>query len=189
MKKSLAIMIISIFGLSACVHNGQNDYNWSDVGRPTVVEFGKVVAARSIHITGENTGAGAVAGGIGGAAIARNGDGRGALAGLLIGAIAGAITEQELANRTGTEYIIALRNHKVITVVQEIHDEDPIFSPGTRVIVQTSGNYQRVLSAETLPTQIHRAKGIKQLDDDDDSPAVKHKQRPVKQVQPDNEDM
>ena len=187
MKKQLSALIVLAFLLSACVHNGQNDYNWSDVGRPTVVEFGKVVAIRTVHITGQNTGAGAVGGGIAGAAIARNGDGKGALAGLLIGAVAGAIAEQELANRMGTEYTIALRNRKVITVVQEIHDEDPIFRPGTRVIVQTNGQYQRVLSAEALPTKITRAKGIKQVDDDsdDDAPAKPvHKKTKPKQPDP-----
>jgi len=190
-KTPTLIVVMLAFILSACVNNGQNNYSYQDVGKPTVVEFGKVVAVRTVDITGQNTGLGAGAGAIGGAALARSGDAKGALLGLLIGAVAGGITEQAIANRHGTEYTIALRNRKIITVVQEIHESDPIFAPGTRVIVQTSGQYQRVLSAQALPTKITRAKGIKQVDDDsdDDAPAKPvHKKVVKKQPPPEPDD-
>jgi outer membrane lipoprotein SlyB len=180
MKKQLLTLLVLGLTVSGCVTNGQNNYAASDVGKQTVVEFGRVVAVRTVDITGKNSGVGMVGGGVAGAAIGGTGNGGSEIAGLAVGAIAGAVTEQVIANRHGTEYTIALRNKKVITIVQEIHDEDPIFPVGARVIVQSKGSYQRVLSADDLPGQIHRANGIKQVNDTGNDDAAMDSTRHIK---------
>ena len=133
------------------------------------MEFGTVIATREVGITGQNTGVGALAGagvGAGGASYIGTGSGNAwALAGgAVAGAVVGTVAEQAAANRKGTEYIITKENGKTITLVQEINPEDPIFTKGTRVMVQSSGSYQRVLPADDMPTQIKRPQGIKVVD-------------------------
>lgn len=169
MKKLLApvsgLVIIAL--LSACATTGQNRYSEADVGKPTVVEFGRIVAVRDVEIDRKNTGAGAAAGavggGIAGAAIGR--DGTGVAAGLLAGLIVGAIAESALANTHGVEYTVALRNKKVITVVQNMPEGDEKLRKGQRVMVQTSGEYMRVLPTDGHPTKIKKAKDITQVED------------------------
>lgn len=151
--------------LAGCVTNSQSRYNYDEVGRTAIVEFGTVVAVRQIDITGKNTGTGAVVGGTTGGLIGTqigqgNGGIAGVLGGIIVGAAAGAIAEQAMANRTGLEYTIALQNGKVVTVAQEHQKEDRVFNSGDRVMVQASGSYQRVLPTDHLPTEIDRPKGI-----------------------------
>jgi outer membrane lipoprotein SlyB len=54
-----------------------------------------------------------------------------------------------------------LENGKTLTVAQNISEKDVIHKIGDRVIVQINGQYQRVLPANDLPTEIERPKGIK----------------------------
>lgn len=166
--RSGTAILVACLGLSlltGCVTNSQSRYNYDQVGRSSVVEFGTVIAIRNIDITGQNTGAGALAGGTAGGLIGTqvgsgNGGIAGVLGGILIGAAAGALAEQAMANRTGIEYTIVLQNSKVITVAQEVAKEDRVFAAGDRVMVQASGSYQRVLPTDHIPTEIDRPKGI-----------------------------
>ena len=48
-----------------------------------------------------------------------------------------------------------------MTVAQNQNKGDRVLQKGERVIIQTSGSYQRVLPAEHLPTEIKKPKGIK----------------------------
>ena len=168
LRRGATVALIAAL-LSGCVASGQNRYNYDEVGRSTVVQFGTVVAVREIDITGKNTGAGAVvggaAGGIAGYQLGRgSGNAAATLAGVVVGAVAGAVAEQALADRTGLEYTVVLENGKTITIAQEKQKEDRIFAPGERVMVQAGGTYQRVLPADHLPTEIARPKGIKVTD-------------------------
>lgn len=151
--------------LTGCPYATQNRYNYTEVGRVNVVEFGTVVNARTVDIVGKNTGGGALLGaGAGGAAGAQFGSASGNLAaglgGAAIGAVAGAAIEQVLQNRTGMEYTVTLQNGKTVTITQNIGEKDVIFQNGDRVMVQVNGEYQRVLPANALPTEIKRPKGI-----------------------------
>lgn len=164
-RGAIFIALGSMFLLAGCVTSSQNRYNYNEVGRSSIVEFGTVVAVRNIDITGQNTGAGALAGGTAGGLIGTqvgsgNGGIAGVLGGILIGAAAGAVAEQALANRSGLEYTIVLENGKVVTVAQEQTKEDRVFASGDRVMVQASGTYQRVLPTDHIPTEIARPKGI-----------------------------
>lgn len=143
----------------------QTRYSYSEVGQVQVVEFGSVVAVRDIDIIGETSASGAIVGGVaGGAAGSHVGRGTGAAvgitAGIVLGANAGAALEQAIRNRGGVEYTVTLRNGKTLTVAQNVSPKDTVLQVGDRVIVQINGQYQRVLPANDLPTEIKRPRGI-----------------------------
>jgi outer membrane lipoprotein SlyB len=164
MKRLLAVLFLSL-SLSACAVDSQNTYGWQDVGHETSVEFGRIVAARPVKIQGQNTGTGAAVG-MGAGALAGNGigDGNGQVAaiigGALLGAIVGGVAEQQAQNRRGIEYTITKRSGKTVTIVQNIAKDDEPLHRGQRVIIQTSGNYMRVLPADQLPTSIKKPADI-----------------------------
>lgn len=59
---------------------------------------------------------------------------------------------------------IVTEKGKTLTIAQYFKKDEPIIQKGERVMVQTSGSYQRVLPADHLPTEIKRPKGIKVVD-------------------------
>lgn len=155
--------------MPGCATQGQSRYSHQEVGRASQVAFGTVLAARQVDITGENTGAGGLVGATaGGLAMSNVGSGNGNIAailgGVVVGAVAGAVAEQALSDRVGLEYVITLANGKTITIVQEQAATDQVFGPGDAVMVQTSGTYQRVLSATHLPEEITRPKEVRIVD-------------------------
>lgn len=165
-----AVLSVFLAGmLAGCATQGQSRYSYQDVGRATSVEFGTVVASRPVDIKGQNTGVGGAVGATaGGLAMSNVGQGSGNVAaivgGALLGAVVGALAEQAASDRVGIEYVITLANGKTITIVQEQAAQDRVFGPSERVMVQISGNYQRVLPADHLPNQIARPQGIKVVD-------------------------
>ena len=167
MKKVLAIL--SVFLLVACETPSQNVYDFREAGRSVIVVFGTIVDVRPIKIKGPNSGAGAIAGGAaGGAAGAQMGSGNGqvagAAAGVVVGAVAGAMAEQALQDKEGREFVVVTEKGKTLTIAQYFKKDEPILKKGERVMVQTSGSYQRILPAEHLPEKIKRPKGIKVVD-------------------------
>ncbi len=158
-----------MLSLGACATQGQSRYGYRDVGQTTSVAFGTVLASRPVDIRGQNTGAGGVIGaGAGGLAMSNVGRGTGNVAaifgGAVVGGLAGAAAEQAISDRTGIEYVVTLASGQTITIAQDQAPGDPVFGPGQRVMVQTSGSYQRVLSASHLPTEVSRPKDIKVVD-------------------------
>lgn len=172
MKRNFAIAlgIVLALGVSGCAQRpSQNVYNYDEVGKSTAVSFGTVISSRQVDITGQNTGAGALVGaGIGAGAGSYAGSGSGSIwaaaAGALVGAAVGAAAEQAAADRVGIEYIVILESGVTMTVVQDIGKNDVAIPEGSRVIVQNSGGYQRVLPASNLPTEMARPQGIKLVD-------------------------
>lgn len=152
MKK---LFIIPLLLITACAPlQGQGRYSQHEVGQQTELEYGKVLAVKSVAITGDNSGmgmnAGALAGSVAGYQV---GNGNGQLAGLVVGAIvggiAGHIAEQQMAEKQGFEYIIKIDGKKKpISVVQYQNKDDVVFKKGDKVMVQGSGQYQRVMAAE-----------------------------------------
>lgn len=57
-----------------------------------------------------------------------------------------------------------LESGVTLTVVQDIGKNESAIPQGTRVMVQNTGGYQRVLTATNLPTEIARPEGIKVID-------------------------
>jgi len=169
MKKFALVLFAPLFLLSACETPSQNVYDYREAGQSVIVQFGTVVDVRPIKIKGPNSGAGAVAGGVAGAAVGSQvgqGDGAAvaAIGGLVVGAVAGAMAEQALQDKTGLDFTVVLENGKTITSSQYFKKDEPLIKTGDRVMVQTSGSYQRVLPANHLPEQIKRPKGIKIVD-------------------------
>jgi outer membrane lipoprotein SlyB len=168
-KVFLTSAILMSLALTACETSSQNVYDYREAGQSVIVEFGTVVDVRPIKIKGPNSGAGAVAGAVAGGAIGSNvgaGDGRGAaiIVGAIAGLAAGGLAEQALQDKVGRDFTIVLQNGKTITVPQYFKKDEPLIKNGERVMVQTSGSYQRVLPAEHLPETIKRPKGIKVVD-------------------------
>ncbi len=170
LRSALMLSIAAALTLSACAKPpGQSQYNASEVGKSTLVEFGTIITTREVGITGKNSGSGALLGaGIGGGAGSYAGGGSGqvwtTVGGALVGAVAGSAAEQAAANRKGIEYVITTEKGKTMSVSQNLNEGDTVLQPGARVMVQTSGSYQRVLPADSLPTEIKRPKGIKVVD-------------------------
>ena len=163
------LAILATFTLTACETPSQNVYDYREAGRSVIVEFGTVVDVRPIKIKGQSTGAGGVAGALaGGAAGAQMGNGNGQIATTVLvaaaGAIAGTVAEQSLQNKEGREFTIVTEKGRTLTIAQYFKKDEPIIQNGERVMVQTSGSYQRILPAEHLPTEIKRPKGIKVTD-------------------------
>jgi outer membrane lipoprotein SlyB len=161
--------VVSLLAVGACQHPSQNAYSYSEVGKSSAVSFGTIVAVRDIDIIGKNTGAGAVVGaaaGAGAGSYAGSGSGNNWAvgAGLIAGAIAGGLAEQALADRKGIEYTIVLESGVTLTIAQELPKTETAIPVGSRVIVQNSGGYQRVLPAASLPTEVKRPQGIKVVD-------------------------
>lgn len=156
--------------MSSCATpSGQNQYQSSEVGVSTMVEFATVLHAREIGITGKNSGAGSLAGGaLGATAASSAGGGTGQLAavigGAVVGAVAGHAAEQALADSVGMEYTVITESGKTMTVAQNHNKGDRLLQKGERVMIQTSGSYQRVLPAEQLPETVKRPKGIAIVD-------------------------
>jgi len=176
MKVQLLRAYAVLLLLSSCTQPGQSQYGFQDVGKVTLIKYGVIEDERQVDITGQNTGTGATVGVAGGAlAGSEFGQGRGTLASMLVGAvvggIAGAAAEQAMADRKGIEYTIDLDQGDTITVVQNIKKEDKPLGIGERCMVQTSGQYQRVLpSRKPFPDEEpvkHKGKKHHHQDDDD----------------------
>ena len=168
MKHFIAYLLTAAI-LTSCAQPNQNRYGFQDVGHASEVEFGTLISSRPVEITGKNTGTGAVAGaGAGAVAGSALGNGRGSLialiGGAVIGGIAGHMTEQAISDHDGMEYVVTLRNGKSLTIVQNIGKDDRPLHKGQRVMVQTSGAYQRVLPADDLPEKAKKAKQIEVVD-------------------------
>jgi len=171
MKKSSIIFVVALsLMISGCAkQSGQSQYSASDVGQSAIVDFGTVIAVREIGITGKSSGAGALVGaGVGAGAGSYAGNGSGSAwamaGGALAGAVIGAAAEQAAVDSKGMEYTIIKENGQTVTIAQNMNPEDQVIAKGSRVIVQTSGSYQRVLPADNLPEKMKRPKGIKLVD-------------------------
>jgi len=169
MKKIVLALVITSM-LSACApHPSQNQYFSGEAGQSTEIEFAKVVKVKEIKIQDRNTGTGAAAGMAAGGALGYqvgNGNGQlgGLIAGMVIGGVAGAIAEQEIQNQKGYEYIVVTEKKKTKSIVQYQAEDDVVFKKGDRVMVQTSGTFQRVMPTDDLPDTVKKPKGIKVVD-------------------------
>lgn len=151
MKKILVLLLVLT---TACTPiQGQNRYSQHEAGQATEIAYGTITRVKPVAIQGQSTGlgtsAGMAAGSVAGYQVG-NGNGQlgGLIAGMIIGGIVGHLAEQEVHNNQGYEYIIKLDSKRAISVVQNHRDGDKIFSKGDRVMIQTSGSYQRVMEAD-----------------------------------------
>lgn len=114
------------------------------------LDEGTVLSVGPADMPGENTGVGGVAGAVAGGVIgSRFGGGWGKVAttvgGAIAGGAAGTAVETSLQTSSGLRYTVKLDRGYVLTIVQHRDSGDPVFQPGTRVRVETTGHAQRVL--------------------------------------------
>lgn len=151
MKKTfLSLVLISFLTiLSGCAEQqGLDVYNANEVGKQSDISFGKIIAVHRVKIQGENSGAGVLAGAATGGVVGSTmGNGKGSalttIAGALIGGIAGNAAEKAMKNRIGVEYIIKKEKGKTVSIVQNIGKDEMPLAVGQRVMIQTSGEYQK----------------------------------------------
>jgi outer membrane lipoprotein SlyB len=145
----LVLITAALFG---CASPSATQYAPSDVGRSISTARGTVIAAKPVTITGESNAWGPGAGGALGAAGAYGifGSGWTSVIGGVLGAGVG-YAAQELANtRSGFEYIVRMEDGTTQTIVQNRDGSGDVpLPPGTPVLVQTSGNYNRVIPDPT----------------------------------------
>jgi outer membrane lipoprotein SlyB len=145
-------VLIAAFALFGCQPNISSDtYSVGSVGQVNRVIRAKVLSARTVNISGTQSGvgagAGAVAGGVGGSAMGNNARSGivGAVGGAVVGGIIGAVAEEAASQQKGIEYVVETENGALMTIVQGV---DPVLSEGQRVLV-VYGQKSRIIADNT----------------------------------------
>jgi outer membrane lipoprotein SlyB len=158
----IMMVLASAAWLCGCVTRGINDINADDAGQASKVKFGTVIAAHPVNIRSDpNTGvgAGALLGGGAGAAIGNNS--QSTVEGMLAGAIAGAIVQNALETGNGMEYTIAFGDGSTQILDQLQGPGDPVFKPGSAVMVEFGPTKHKILAADNLPETVAHPKEVR----------------------------
>ena len=153
MKKLLVISVVVLMLLSGfgCAKNiNPSTYRPSDAGKVQSSSSGTVIDVRFVQIEGNRSGmgtaAGAGAGGLGGAALARSGSNSvgksavGIIGGAIVGGLIGTLAEEGLTRQEGYEYQVRMDDGRVITLVQG----GELINVGTAVWVTQGGDQSRI---------------------------------------------
>jgi outer membrane lipoprotein SlyB len=150
--RTVAFVLVPALSLAGCAHPSGSTYQAGDVGRTIETAQGSVISSRPVSISGDVNAVGPLAGGAAGAAgsaLAFSGGsntGLIAVLGGLIGAGIGYISQQQLNNREGIEYVLEMDDGRTVTLVQNRADDEVPLADGTPVLVQVSGQYTRVIA-------------------------------------------
>lgn len=148
MTRPIPALLGAALLLSACSHASSTRYDATDVGRTIETTEASVVSSRTVQISGQTNVVGPAAGGALGAAgtgLLFGGSGLAAVIGGVIGAGAGYLSQQQLNNREGIEYVLRMDDGRTVTLVQNRESDEPALPDGTPVLVQVSGQYTRVI--------------------------------------------
>lgn len=149
MRKA-SVLVMAFIYLAACSTSSRDTYTASETGDVLEVAEGRVVTSRIVEVESEDTGFGAAAGGFsGGLGTAAAFGGQIGIAafilGSLIGATIGYFTEDAIKDGEGIEYVVALKDGRYVTIVQNhVDGEDPL-PVDAEVLVQYGATYTRVL--------------------------------------------
>jgi outer membrane lipoprotein SlyB len=145
------VVLAAVAVLSACATSSPDVISRQDAQVAAQVQDGTVISIRPVTVDGSQSGMGAAAGGIVGAAVGTGGSsiqrekiGLGVLAGVA-GALAGNAIERMATKEEAFEIIVQLRNGDRRAIVQAKGNET-LFA-GDSVIIVTSGNKVRVSRA------------------------------------------
>jgi outer membrane lipoprotein SlyB len=147
--RAVAFALVPALSVAGCAHPSGSTYQAGDVGRTIETAQGSVVASRAVEISGDTNAVGPVAGGAlgaAGSALAFNGSGLIAVIGGVLGAGIGYLTQQQLNNRDGIEYVLEMEDGRTVTLVQNRAADEVPLANGTPVLVQVSGQYTRVIA-------------------------------------------
>jgi outer membrane lipoprotein SlyB len=147
--KAVAGLLAAALALAGCAHPSSSTYDSGDVGRTIETAQGSVVSSRPVRISGDANAVGPVAGGAlgaAGSALAFQGSGLVAVIGGVLGAGVGYLTQKQLNNRDGIEYVLQMDDGRTVTLVQNRNSDEPPLADGTPVLVQMSGQYTRVIA-------------------------------------------
>ena len=145
------VLVAAVTVLSACATSSPDVISRQDAQVAAQVQDGTVISIRPVTVDGSQSGMGAAAGGIVGAAVGTGGStiqrekiGLGVLAGVA-GALAGNAIERMATKEEAFEIIVQLRNGDRRAIVQAKGNET--LMAGDSVIIVTSGNKVRVSRA------------------------------------------
>jgi outer membrane lipoprotein SlyB len=143
--------VVLMISVAACSHPSSTTYGDREVGQTIETTQGSVVSSRIVEVTGEpgfvGAGAGAAVGATGGS-LAVNGPASllVAIVGGLVGAGIGYMSEKQLSDRDGIEYVLQMEDGRLVTLVQNREDGEQPLPDGTPVLVQLNGQYTRVMA-------------------------------------------
>jgi outer membrane lipoprotein SlyB len=145
--RSLAGLLVAAMLLASCSHPSSKTYQPADVGRTIETTPGSVISSRMVQVAGEADAIGPAAGGAVGAATGGIvfKSGWPALLGGVIGAGIGYLSQVQLNDREGIEYILQMDDGRTVTLVQNREEGEEPIAAGTPVLVQVSGSYTRII--------------------------------------------
>ena len=145
------VLVVAVTVLSACATSSPDVISRQDAQVAAQVQDGTVISIRPVTVDGSQSGMGAAAGGIVGAAVGTGGStiqrekiGLGVLAGVA-GALAGNAIERMATKEEAFEIIVQLRSGDRRAIVQAKGNETLL--AGDSVIIVTSGGKVRVSRA------------------------------------------
>ena len=145
------VLVVAVTVLSACATSSPDVISRQDAQVAAQVQDGTVISIRPVTVDGSQSGMGAAAGGIVGAAVGTGGStiqrekiGLGVLAGVA-GALAGNAIERMATKEEAFEIIVQLRSGDRRAIVQAKGNET--LMAGDSVIIVTSGGKVRVSRA------------------------------------------
>ncbi len=141
----MVVALLALLAFSGCAPKG---YTQADIGEVLVPYEGVVASARAVEV--QDSGAGAILGGIIGAVLGHQvGGGSGRDVATVAGAITGAVIGNKLAHANAQELIVKLDNGRKIATVVAIDPKRPFwFRRGDRVRLYLRGD--RVVRLEPL---------------------------------------
>jgi outer membrane lipoprotein SlyB len=146
-----ACCVLLMASVAACSHPSTTTYGDKEVGQTIETAPGSVVSSRVVDVAGDpgfvGAGAGAAVGAAGGG-LAVNGPASllVAIVGGLVGAGIGYMTEKQLGDRDGIEYVLQMDDGRLVTLVQNRENGEQPLPDGTPVLVQLNGQYTRVMA-------------------------------------------
>ena len=152
---ALTLPVLLVAALSGCVTANPDVVNPYQAQRMSTVLDATVLSVRPVTVDGQQTGGGAMAGGVVGAVAGSNVGGYrdGAVAsviGMIAGAMIGNAVERNATRENAVEIIVQLRNGERRAIIQGVGSEPPL-TVGDPVILVSSAGRTVVRRAPVAP--------------------------------------